>query len=44
VSRVFVTGSTDGLGRLTAETLLDAGHKVVVHVRNRDRLAAGNIS
>src|SRR5438477_468002 len=37
---VFVTGSADGLGRLTAETLLDAGHGVVVHVRNNSRLAA----
>src|SRR5206468_6135295 len=38
--RVFITGSADGLGRLTAETLLDAGHEVVVHARNSERLAA----
>jgi NAD(P)-dependent dehydrogenase (short-subunit alcohol dehydrogenase family) len=38
--RVFITGSADGLGRAAAETLLDAGHEVVVHVRNRDRLTA----
>src|SRR3954451_11637103 len=38
--RVFITGSADGLGRLAAETLLEAGHEVVVHVRNDERLTA----
>ncbi len=38
--RVLVTGSADGLGRLSAATLLDAGHDVVVHVRGRQRLDA----
>jgi len=38
--RVLVTGSADGLGRLTAAQLLDEGHEVVVHVRNRGRLDA----
>src|SRR3954451_164009 len=38
--RVFITGSADGLGRLAAETLLEAGHGVVVHVRNDERLTA----
>jgi NAD(P)-dependent dehydrogenase (short-subunit alcohol dehydrogenase family) len=37
VARVFITGSADGLGRATAKTLLDAGHEVVVHVRNETR-------
>jgi NAD(P)-dependent dehydrogenase (short-subunit alcohol dehydrogenase family) len=40
MARVFITGSADGLGRAAAQTLLDDGHEVVVHVRNRDRLAA----
>jgi NAD(P)-dependent dehydrogenase (short-subunit alcohol dehydrogenase family) len=40
VARVFITGSADGLGRLTAQTLRDHGHEIVVHVRNRDRLTA----
>jgi NAD(P)-dependent dehydrogenase (short-subunit alcohol dehydrogenase family) len=40
VAHVFITGSADGLGRLAAQTLLDDGHEVVVHVRNRDRLTA----
>lgn len=38
--RVFVTGSADGLGKLTAEALLDAGHELVVHVRSTDRRRA----
>ena len=40
MARVFITGSADGLGRAAAQTLLDDGHQVVVHARNRDRLAA----
>jgi NAD(P)-dependent dehydrogenase (short-subunit alcohol dehydrogenase family) len=40
MARVFITGSADGLGRAAAETLLDDGHEVVVHARNRDRLMA----
>jgi NAD(P)-dependent dehydrogenase (short-subunit alcohol dehydrogenase family) len=40
MARVFITGSADGLGRLVAQTLLDEGHEVVVHVRNSDRLPA----
>jgi NAD(P)-dependent dehydrogenase (short-subunit alcohol dehydrogenase family) len=39
-ARVLVTGSADGLGRAAAQTLLEQGHKVVVHARNRDRLTA----
>jgi NAD(P)-dependent dehydrogenase (short-subunit alcohol dehydrogenase family) len=40
VSRIFVTGSADGLGRLAAESLLSAGHDVVVHARNPERAAS----
>ncbi len=40
MARVFITGSADGLGRAAAPTLLNDGHEVVVHARNRDRLAA----
>ena len=39
MARVFITGSTDGLGRAAANTLLDDGHEVVVHARNGNRLA-----
>ncbi len=38
-SHVFITGSADGLGRAAADTLLEQGHEVVVHARNRNRLA-----
>jgi NAD(P)-dependent dehydrogenase (short-subunit alcohol dehydrogenase family) len=40
MARVLITGSTDGLGRLAAQALLRDGHEIVVHGRNRDRLAA----
>lgn len=38
--RIFITGSADGLGKLAAQTLLHAGHEVVVHVRAKSRLDA----
>ena len=34
---IFVTGSADGLGKLTADTLLREGHRVIVHVRSERR-------
>lgn len=40
--RVFVTGSTTGLGLAAAESLLDDGHEVIVHARNQKRAAALN--
>lgn len=40
MSRILVTGSTDGLGRAAAEALLDDGHDVIVHARNDQRLSA----
>lgn len=40
MSRIFVTGSSDGLGRAGTEALLDDGHKVVVHARTSGRPAA----
>jgi NAD(P)-dependent dehydrogenase (short-subunit alcohol dehydrogenase family) len=40
MTRVFITGSADGLGRAAAQTLLEDGHEVVVHARNTARLAA----
>ena len=38
--RIFVTGSTDGLGRATAGVLIGQGHDVVLHARTRERAAA----
>src|SRR5215468_973027 len=44
VARVFITGSSDGLGLLAARLLIEQGHEVVLHGRNdarsRDALAA----
>jgi NAD(P)-dependent dehydrogenase (short-subunit alcohol dehydrogenase family) len=40
VSRIFITGSTDGLGRAAAQSLIDAGHQVVLHARSPARAAA----
>lgn len=37
MSRILVTGSADGLGRLAADALLTQGHDVVVHARNPGR-------
>jgi NAD(P)-dependent dehydrogenase (short-subunit alcohol dehydrogenase family) len=34
MARILVTGSADGLGRATAESLVAQGHEVVVHARN----------
>lgn len=40
MANIFVTGSTDGIGRQTALTLAAAGHRVVLHARDEDRVAA----
>jgi NAD(P)-dependent dehydrogenase (short-subunit alcohol dehydrogenase family) len=40
VSRIFITGSTDGLGRAAATVLIGEGHDVVLHARARERAAA----
>jgi len=37
MAHILVTGSADGLGRATADTLLTQGHHVIVHARNPDR-------
>ena len=37
MARVFVTGSADGLGRLAARRLVEAGHEVVLHARSEAR-------
>jgi NAD(P)-dependent dehydrogenase (short-subunit alcohol dehydrogenase family) len=35
--RVFITGSSDGLGRMAAQLLTEQGHSVVLHARNTQR-------
>jgi NAD(P)-dependent dehydrogenase (short-subunit alcohol dehydrogenase family) len=37
MARVFITGSTDGLGLAAAHALIDEGHQVVLHARSRQR-------
>ena len=36
----LVTGSTDGIGKFTASKLAQAGHAVIVHGRNAQKVAA----
>jgi hypothetical protein len=38
--RIFITGSTDGLGRAAAVTLMREGHQVVLHARSAKRATA----
>jgi NAD(P)-dependent dehydrogenase (short-subunit alcohol dehydrogenase family) len=38
--RVFITGSTDGLGRAAALALMNDGHQVVLHARSKQRASA----
>src|SRR5438105_6321698 len=37
VARVFITGSSDGLGLMAARLLVDQGHEIVLHGRNEGR-------
>ncbi|MGC4252955.1 MAG: SDR family NAD(P)-dependent oxidoreductase [Sphingobium sp.] len=40
MARIFITGSTEGLGRAAAETLMNDGHEVILHARSRERAQA----
>ena len=40
MSRILITGSTDGLGRAAANALLDEGHDVVLHARSPERVVS----
>ena len=37
MSKVFITGSADGLGQLSAKSLIEQGHMVILHARNAER-------
>jgi NAD(P)-dependent dehydrogenase (short-subunit alcohol dehydrogenase family) len=37
MARVFITGSSDGLGLTAAQLLVEQGHSVVLHARSRRR-------
>jgi NAD(P)-dependent dehydrogenase (short-subunit alcohol dehydrogenase family) len=39
MARIFITGSSDGLGHLAAKELIIQGHSVVLHARNEKRAA-----
>ena len=39
MARIFITGSTDGLGLMAAQLLSDGGHMVTLHARTADRAA-----
>lgn len=39
MSRVFITGSSDGLGLMAGRLLLEWGHRVTLHARNAARAA-----
>lgn len=39
MSRIFITGSADGLGQLAARLLVQQGHQVVLHARSPERSA-----
>jgi NAD(P)-dependent dehydrogenase (short-subunit alcohol dehydrogenase family) len=40
MARIFITGSTDGLGRAAAQALIDKNHQVVLHARSPERATA----
>jgi|GEM_PF-639167 len=44
MARIFITGSSDGLGRIAAEILISQGHRVVLHARNIARARETRIS
>jgi NAD(P)-dependent dehydrogenase (short-subunit alcohol dehydrogenase family) len=40
MKRIFITGSTDGLGYMAAERLIKKGHQVILHARNEQKAQA----
>lgn len=40
MAKVFITGSSDGLGLMAARLLIEQGHQVVLHGRDRERAEA----
>ncbi len=38
MKRIFITGSTDGIGKLTALQLAKAGNEVIIHGRNAEKV------
>jgi NAD(P)-dependent dehydrogenase (short-subunit alcohol dehydrogenase family) len=44
MARVFISGSSTGLGLMTGQLLVEQGHEVVLHARNRGRAEAARAS
>ena len=38
MAKIFITGSTNGLGELAAKFFIAQGHEVVLHARNSERV------
>ena len=43
MARIFITGSTRGIGAETARQLIDLGHEVVIHARDDSRADAARL-
>ena len=37
MAKIFITGSSDGLGFLAARMLMEQGHEIILHARNIER-------
>ena len=37
MARIFITGSSDGLGLMAAQLLVEQGNSVVLHARSQQR-------
>jgi NAD(P)-dependent dehydrogenase (short-subunit alcohol dehydrogenase family) len=44
MKRIFITGSSDGLGRAAAQLLVEQGHAVVLHARDAQRGAEAMVA
>ena len=42
--KIFITGSTTGLGLIAAQMLLEQGHEVVLHARNKNSVMQKNFN
>jgi NADP-dependent 3-hydroxy acid dehydrogenase YdfG len=38
MARIFITGSSEGLGLMAGQLVVEQGHQVVLHARNSNRI------